>query len=211
MSEFVIYGLNGSPFMRSVEITLQEKSTPYRLELIAPAASKEPAYMARQPFGKIPAFQHGDFQLYETQAIVRYIDQVVPAPALVPSDAQLAARMNQIIGINDWYFFPLVSRSIVFQRLVAPALGIPVDEAAVAAAIPEGRRCIGELERLLGEQQFLAGPQLSLADIIIAPNLEQFGATPEGASMLAGTRLSAWLARMQQRPSMAKTLRIFKG
>lgn len=211
MSEFVIYGAGGSPFMRAVELTFKEKNTPYRLELMTPMASKEPEHLARHPFGKIPAFRHGDFALYETQAIVRYIDQVVPAPALIPADPRLAARMNQIIGINDCYFFPLVARTIVFNRLIGPALGIPTDEAVVAAAVPEGRRCIAEFNRLLGDQSFLVGHQLSLADLMIAPILEQYAATPEGASMLADTKLSLWLARMQARPSMIETLRIFKA
>lgn len=208
MSEFVVHGIPGSPFLRAVEVALREKGVPYQVRAMAPGEHKSPEYLQRHPFGRIPAFEHGDFRLYETQAILRYIDEVIPSPPLVPADARLAARMNQIMGINDWYFFPLVGRAIVFNRIVGPKLlNLPCDEAAVAAAVPEGRRCIGELERLIGEQRFLAGEQLTLADVLLAPQLDFFAATPEGASMLSGTRLSKWLARMNARPSMAATPR----
>ena len=208
MSEFVVHGIPGSPFLRAVEVALREKSAPYSLRALSPGEHKNPEYLMLHPFGRIPAFEHGDFRLYETQAILRYIDDVIPSPPLEPKDPRLAARMNQIIGINDWYFFPLVGRTIVFNRIVGPKLlNLPTDEAAIAAAVPEGRRCVGELERLLGEQPFLAGERLSLADVLLAPQLDFFAATPEGASILAGTRLSKWLARMNARPSMAATPR----
>jgi glutathione S-transferase len=208
MSEFVVHGVPGSPFMRAVEVALREKNAAYRVRAMSPGESKSPEYLARHPFGRIPWFEHGDFQLYETQAILRYIDDVLPSPPLEPTEPRLAARMNQIIGINDWYFFPKVAAVIVFHRIVGPKLlGTPVDEAAIAAAVPQGQTCIDELERLLGEQPFLAGDSLSLADVLLAPQLDFFAATPEGASMLTGTRLSAWLARMNARPSMIATPR----
>jgi glutathione S-transferase len=81
------------------------------------------------------------------------------------------------------------------------------DEAAVDAAVPLGRVCIAEFDRLLGAQPFLAGDQLSIADLMLAPQIDFFAATPEGKAMLAGTRLAAWLQRMNARPSMIATRR----
>lgn len=208
MTEFVVYGIPGSPFLRSVQLALHEKNAQYKLRAIAPGDNKSPEHLERHPFGRSPAFEHGSFRLYETQAILRYLDDVIPDPPLVPSDPRLAARMSQIIGINDWYFFPMVARIIVFNRIVGPKLlGLAVDEAAIAAAMPHARVCLGELERLLGEQRFLAGDELTLADLHLAPQIDFFAATPEGASLLPGTRLNAWLARMNARPSMVATQR----
>jgi glutathione S-transferase len=53
------------------------------------------AHLKRHPFGRVPAFAHADFRF--------------PEPAFEPADPRAAARMNQIIGINDWYFFPKVA------------------------------------------------------------------------------------------------------
>jgi glutathione S-transferase len=208
MSDIVVHGVPGSPFMRAVQMGLEEKRMPYRAHAIGPGDSKSEAYLKKHPFGRVPLFEHGDFTLYETQAILRYIDAEFPEPPLQPHDRRSAARMNQIIGINDWYFFPKVAAVVVFQRIVGPALlGIATDEAAIEAAIPMARVCIAELNRLLGAHLFLAGDAISLADLMLAPQLDFFADTPEGKSLLADTGLRRWIDRMNERPSMKATLR----
>jgi glutathione S-transferase len=180
----------------------------YRLQAMTPGEHKTEAYLKKHPFGRVPLFEHGDFSLYETQAILRYIDDEFPEPPFEPTDHRAAARMNQIIGINDWYFFPRVAAAIVFQRIVGPRLlGTATDQAAINAAMPMAHVCIAELNRLLGTQPFFAGDSLSIADLMLAPQLDFFAETPEGKSLLAETGLSAWLGRMNGRPSMQATLR----
>jgi glutathione S-transferase len=208
MSDIVVHGVPGSPFLRAVQVGLAEKQAAYRLQVISPGESKSEAYLKLHPFGRVPAFQHDSFALYETQAILRYLDVIFPEPPLQPSDPQQAARMNQIIGINDWYFFPKAAAVIVFQRIIGPVLlGKTTDEAAIEAVLPIGRTCVAELDRLLGNQEFLAGDRLSIADVMLAPQLDFFAETPEGKSLLDGTRLQAWLTRMNERPSMQATQR----
>jgi len=208
MSDIVVYGVPGSPFVRAVQMGLEEKKAAYRVEAVAPKDLKNETYLKRHPFGRIPAFEHGDFRLYETQAILRYLDDVFPEPPFVPADPRAAARMNQIIGINDWYFFPKASAIIVFQRVVGPALlGTTTDEAAVTAALPMAQTCVTELDRLLGAQCFLAGDQISIADLVLAPQIDILSTTPEGKMLLEGTNLKAWLARMNARVSMIATQR----
>jgi glutathione S-transferase len=209
MSEIVVHGIPGSPFLRSVEMGLQEKAVLYRRQVLAPGESKGEAYLKLHPFGRIPVMEHDGFVLYETQAILRYLDDVFPEPPFEPQDPRQAARMNQIVGVNDWYLFPKVCAVVVFQRVVGPALmGLTPDEAAIAAAMPEGVRCVRELERLIGDQAFLAGERLSLADLMLAPQLDFLVATPEGRTLLQDApRLAAWLERMTARPSMQATRR----
>ena len=207
MSEFVIYGVPGSPFMRSVQMAFEEKGQAYRVQPLSPGDSKSEAYLRRHPFGRMPLLEHGDFSLYETQAIIRYIDQVFPGPSLQPADPKAAARMNQVIGINDWYLFPKAVAVIGFQRIVGPALlGLTTDEAAVAAAAPEAERCIRALDGILGQNPFLAGDSFSLADVLVGPQMDFLGGTPEGETLLAGTGFGAWLERMRARPSFEATL-----
>ena len=131
-----------------------------------------------------------------------------PDPPLQPAEAQAIGRMNQIIGINDWYLFQKVGAVIVFNRIIGPLLmGVAPNEAAVEAAMPMARTCVAELERLLGDQRFLVGDRLSLADMMVAPQLDFLHATPEGRILLTGTRLAAWLGRMNERDSMSRTRR----
>jgi glutathione S-transferase len=206
MSKFVIHGFPVSPFVRSVCVALEEKGQQYEVQPLAGGIGGE-AHRRIHPFGRIPAIDHGGYRLYETQAILRYIDAKFPAPALQPVTPEALGRMSQIIGINDCYLFPQVARIIVFHRIMAPHfIGATPDEAAIAAAVPDAKRCFAELERLLGEQRFLVGDRLSLADVLLAPQLSLLAATPEGKGLLQGTALSAWLARMNERSSMQATV-----
>ncbi len=45
--------------------------------------------------------EHEGFTLYESQAILRYLDRVLPAQVLTPADPKAAARMDQAMNIND--------------------------------------------------------------------------------------------------------------
>ena len=114
--------------------------------------------------------------------------------------------MNQVMGIVDWYLFPSLSAGIAFNRVIAPMFGIPVNEDAVAAAIPQARTAIKALEEILGGNAYLAGDSLSLADIIAAPHIDFGAMAPEGADLMAGSPLLAWLERMNARESLQKTM-----
>jgi glutathione S-transferase len=207
MSDFIVHGIPGSPFMRAVQIALEEKHAPYRIHALSPTTLREDAYRKLHPFTRVPAIEHGNFQLYETQAILRYVDAAFPAPSLQPREPEAIGRMNQIMGINDWYLFPKVARVVVFERIIAPFLfGKAPNEEAIGAVLPDARVCVGELNRLLAGNAYLAGPEFSLADILLAPQLYYLAATPEGAALIDGTALAAWLERVSRRPSLVATL-----
>jgi glutathione S-transferase len=207
MSEITVYGIPGSPFLRTVEVTLREKGADYRLHAMAPGEHKQPEHLARHPFGRIPAFEHGDFAIYETQAIVRYLDEVFPNPPLTPGNPRERARMNQVIGIIEWYFFPKAAAPIAFNRIIGPRLlGLPSDEAAIAEAMPMARTCFAELDRLLGDKPYYGGDSASIADIMLTSQLDLFSECAEGRELIGRTSgLPAWLERMLQRPSFIAT------
>src|ERR1700723_136487 len=117
MSEFVVHSIPGSPFGRAVLAMFEEKRTRYRLVPLKPGENRAPAHLALNPFGAIPVLEQDGFVLYETQAILRYLDRVLPHPALTPTDPRDAARMDQVMNINDWYLFRGVGSVIAFQRL----------------------------------------------------------------------------------------------
>ena len=206
MSEVTVYGIPVSPYVRAVLLALEEKTVPYTLVRMGPMETKQPAHLERHPFGRIPAFSHGDFQLYETQAILRYIDAVFPGISLRPTEPRPAARMDQMMGVVDWYFFRDIGTTIIFNRVVAPAFGMPTDEAACIAAIPKAEICVRELDRMIGDGPYVTGESLSLADLMLAPHLDFLSISPEGIQVMAPyPRLWAWLKRMQERPSMQAT------
>lgn len=207
MREFVVYGVPGSPFLRSACIALEEKRQLYRIHALAPGDIGGAGHRELHPFARIPVIEHDGFRLYETQAILRYIDDRFPEPPLQPRKPRDIARMNQFIGINDCYLFPQAARIIVFQRIVGPVLmGLTPDETVVTAALPTAELCLREIARLRGDQRFLVGDCLTLADILLAPQLDYLAAIPECAAMLAATPLLSWLDRMNARASLKATL-----
>ena len=207
MAEVIVHTIPGSPFARAVLATLEEKGVYWQIAPIKPNQLREPAHLSRNPFGRMPAVEHGDFMLYETQAVVRYIDRVWPEPALTPTDARLAARMDQVMNINDWYLFQGCGNIIGFQRVVAPrVLGLTPDEAAIAAAMPHSHRVFRELSRLLGAGPYFAGEQLSLAEMMLVPQLDFLAQSPEWTALTAGLpNLVAWFDRTISRPSFQAT------
>jgi glutathione S-transferase len=204
MSEFIVHSHPGSPFGRAVMATLEEKGAPYRLARLAPKSAE---HLALHPFGRMPVLAHKEFRLYETQAILRYLDRVLPTPPLTPADPKLAARMDQVMNINDWYLFHDVGNVIIFHRVVGPkVMGATPDEEAIKAAMPKAHVVFDELARLLAQQTYFAGDTLSLADLMVAPAVAFFTLTPEWSVLGAPhANLVAWLARMQARPSMKAT------
>jgi glutathione S-transferase len=207
MPVFTIHTIPGSPFARAVCATLFEKDMPFRISPLTMATMRTEAHLKLHPFGRMPAVDHDGFHLYETQAILRYVDRVFPTPSLTPIDAQLAARMDLLMNLCDWYLFHDVANIIAFQRVVGPMLmGLTPDEAIIAAAMPKAHVVMRELERLLGTQTYYCGDTVSLADLHLAPQIDFLSQTPEWAAMSSDTpNIVAWLARMNLRPSMVAT------
>ena len=206
MSEpIIVHGIPGSPYVRQPLLACEEKGVAWKLIPMGFGDQKAPAHLARQPFGRIPAIEHGDFRLYEAQAIVRYIDQAFAGPSLTPSDPKVQARMNQVMNIVDWYVMPSLSSAIGFNRVIKPILGLPVDEAQVAAALPMARTCVAALEDILGDKAYFTGDDLSLADLAAYAHLDFMPQSPEGRELLDGSPLADWLLRMEQRPSAGRT------
>ncbi|SDR56497.1 glutathione S-transferase [Rhizobiales bacterium GAS191] len=204
MAEFTVYGVPGSPYVRGALLGFEEKGVSYRFVAMPMGSSKTPEHLARHPFGRVPVVDHGDFRLYETQAILRYLDDLAPEPPLQPREPRARARMNQLVGINDCYFFPQASVTISFQRIVVPMMGGTPDEAKIDAAKPNAINCVRAIEGLMGDA-YLAGDQLSIADLMLAPHIFYFSITPEGREIMKGGKLQRWIERMQARPSMQRT------
>jgi glutathione S-transferase len=206
MARPIVYGPAASTYVWSARLALAEKGVAHELVEVGFDAYGEAPHLARHPFARVPAFEHDGFTLYETQAILRYIDEGFPASPLQPTDLHQFARMNQIIGIVDAYAYPSIGGVILFHRMLAGCLGLPVDENAVAAALPQARLCLAEIARLQGDRPFLAGERISLADLMVVPLLYYFCRLREGEAAIADhPTVQAWLAHMAERQSFQVT------
>jgi glutathione S-transferase len=209
MSEPILFGAPYSVYVRAARLALVEKGVPYRLVEIDIFADEGPPadYLRRQPFRRIPAFEHDGFQLYETGAITRYIDEAWGGPALQPPSTWGRARVTQILSILDSYLYRPLVRDIYMERCLRPGEGRTPDEAKIAAALPLARTCLAALEDLFDAGgPFALGPGLSLADLHLAPMAAYFTRAPEAAALLGDCpRLLRWWDAMRTRPSMAAT------
>ena len=208
MSEAVLYGAEYSVYVRAARLTAAEKGLVCRLVPVDVFALGGPPaeHLARHPFGRIPAFEHDGFRLYETGAITRYLDEAFPGSALQPADPRARARMNQAIGVIDSYVYPTLVWDIYVERVSLPKQGRSPDEAKIVEAVTKARTCLEALSEIMGAGPWLAGPELSLADLHAAPMIAYFVMAPEGAALLdQHPRLSRWWSAMRARPSMAAT------
>lgn len=203
-----IFGADYSVYVRSVRLALAEKAVACDLlpvDVFAPDGV--PAdHLARQPFGRIPAFEHDGFRLYETGAILRYVDEIFAGPPLQPGSPRGRARMNQLISITDGHVYRDLVWDLYVERVSKPRQGKAPDEARIAAAVPRARTCLAAIAAIAGDGPWLVGEHLSLADLHLAPMIHYAVMTPEVQDLLqphAGLR--AWWDRMAQRPSMLAT------
>lgn len=205
MTDCSLISTKMSSYGLTARVVLEEKGVPYRHDIIEPDEIKSPDYLRQHhPFGMMPAFSHGNFHLFETAAIARYVDEAFDGPRLQPEDPKARAQMQKWISISDNYIYPAVISDLVLQRLAPRLSGTAADEAVVASAIPKVKVQLDLLESTLADWDFLIG-DVSLADFFAASMVQYVGLTPEGADLLADKpRISKWLASVTGRPSYEK-------
>jgi len=207
MAHPIVYGPAMSTYVWSARLALAEKGVTHELVDVPFGAHRQEPHLSRQPFAKMPAFEHDGFALYETQAIMRYVDERFAGTPLQPEDVHEWSRMNQIIGIVDAYGWPSIAGTILFNRMLVPRfLGGIADEGAIAAALPRARLCLSEIDRLKEDRRFLAGDHVSLADLMVIPLLYYFGNVPDGRGPLAEhPKLQNWIRQIETRQSFQVT------
>lgn len=159
-----------------------------------------PAFLARNPNGRVPVLEDGDFVLWESTAIQRYL---AAGTGLVPTDRRAAAEVDRWLAWQVAHLAPAL-RKVAFERIVKPASrrGAP-DQAQIDAGTAEVAEVSAVLDRELGTEDFVAG-RLSIADFALAAHYSLAPAC--GIDLTRFERLEAWLARMLARDSMKRAL-----
>jgi glutathione S-transferase len=205
MSDPVVYGFPRSTFVNIVRLVLTHKDVPYSFHDLEPVMGK-PEHLALHPFDRVPILRHGDFTIYETSAIVSYVDEAFAGPKLTPADVRSRGRMNQWISAVNSYYYPYMIYHVTHERLVFPELGIAPDEKVVAHALPKVELGLGILERELSHgQDYVLGDELTLADFFILPSTFAFSLTDEGRKLYPKfPAFSRWRERMENLPTTKK-------
>jgi len=203
----ILIGYRYSVYTRIVRMALIEMGLSAEYVEVNPFSDpSDPELAAHSAFGRVPVLRHGDFTLTETAAILRYLDAIGPGLSLVPTAAQPAARMAQIIGIVDAYaYWPLV-RDVFGAAFFAPHQGQPVDLARIATGLSNAQPSLQTLNAIADEGLQLDGADITLADLHLAPMIAYFSMADEGAAALARyPALLSWWAAVRNRSSLQQT------
>jgi glutathione S-transferase len=203
-----LYGETYSVYVRFARLALAEKGVTYDLVPVDIFADGGPTpdYLQRHPFGKIPAFDHNGFGLYETLAITRYVDEAFDGPALLPSSPRQRARVNQITALVDSYVYRSMVWGVYTGAISGPKEGLPRNEEQITDGLKRAATCLDALVELRGDATWLVGDHPTLADFSLAPMLAYFLAVPEAQQLWnAFPSLHGWWSALIARGSMINT------
>ncbi len=190
-----------STYARRVRIAIIEKNIPHEFVLVDMAARKhrDPDYLALNPYGRVPTLVEDGFVLYESTAILNYLEATRPQPALVPADPRLRALVDMHMKLCDLQMARQAG-VIIFPRRFLPAERW--DEKAMAQAKQEIEKHLAILDRQLATKEYLVADRYTLAEVCYTPFLHYLPLmeiTPPPA-------VAAWSARVLGRPSAQATL-----
>jgi len=158
------------------------------------------AYLAINPNGRVPTLQHGDFTLWESNAIVRYLALTFDgASSLYPTEPKTRA------GIERWLDWVLSTLQPAERPLFWGLVRTPPaqrDMAALQKAADENGKLWAMIDTQLIERDYLEGDAFSLADLIIGCYARRwFGV--EGIVRPDLTNLERWYGVISRRPGFA--------
>jgi glutathione S-transferase len=183
-----LYYARPSLFARPVWLTLLEKQLDFELVPMNLASDQfEPEFLALNPFAHVPVLVDGEVRVFESLAILDYLEAKYPAPALIPTQpiplAQM--RMVQMVSVNE--LLPAVAKLLI------------QDEPDLSYAYARAHNVLTFFEQSLAGQPYFAGEHLSLADLVGSSILV---CIPDlGIDLTAYPQLAHWLGRLLARPS----------
>lgn len=193
-----------SPYAQKVKILMREKGLDFeaRLPEGIGAGGARGEFVAANPRAEVPALIDGEMRVFDSTIICEYLEDAYPEPALRPASAAERARVRMLEEVMDTHFEAItwgLSELSWFRR----AEGAQADAMRAAAA----RQLAGFyawLDRQLGERSWFNGEAFGWGDLAVVPFLN--GAVSQGHAVPEGSRLAAWLARANARPSVAATV-----
>ncbi len=189
-----------STFARRVRIALIEKNIPAELievDMVA-RAHRSPAYLALNPYGRVPTLEEDGFVLYESTAILEYLEATHPTPPLVPGDARSRALVSMHMKLCDLQMSRQTG-TIIFPKRFLPKERW--DEPAMAQAKKDIEKHLSILETQVKGRQYLVADLYSLAEVCYTPFVEFLPLM----EIVPPPAVAAWMTRMLERPSARQT------
>jgi glutathione S-transferase len=204
------YHGHGSPYSWRVWLALEHLGLPYELKVLSFAEKDltKPEFVAINPRHQVPTIVHDGYALWESLAILEYLDEIAPARRLYPGTPQERARIRRLAR-EDEEHLDRGGLTPIYDELYRKPEGVAPDEARLVEA---RKKLDHELDYFGRELRgpFLAGEAPTAADFVVYPDIayvKRIGAKkPE--SKLAGILpppIAQWAARIEALPYFEKT------
>jgi len=209
-----LYWGSGSPFAWRVMLTLEVKRLPYESKLLefSKQEHKTPAYLQLNPRGKVPTLKDGDFVLYESIAIMAYLDRKYPPPPIFGTTAEQTGLIWRLVLECESYLLGAgdkVVRPLFFGKGLEN-----LNE--IQTAVELIRRELKIVDERLADSNWLVGGEISAADIAIFPLVQLLlrAAGKEAARPLdlglvplsqTFPNIARWVRRIEELPNYQRT------
>jgi len=192
-----------SPYAQKVKIALREKGQAFEAPLpqgigVGGALGE---FVEANPRAEVPALIDGDVKLFDSTIILEYIEDKWPTPALLPASPAERARVRMLEEVMDTHY-EAINWGLGEVRAFKRATG-ELAEKIEARAAEQTQGYFTWLERQLGDREWFNGDAFGWGDIAVVPYLN--GSRGHGHIVPEGTKLSDWLKRVNERPSVAAT------
>lgn len=203
MSTYTIKGFSRSTCTLTVAMTILEAGASYEIDFVNILAGeqKAPEYVDRfQPFGQIPVLIDGDFHMFESRAIIRYVAAKHGAESLYPTALQKRAIVEQWLSANQSNNTPVTD--IIVEFLFKRARGETPDESKLPEMTTKLNDYLSILDKQLSTRAYIAGDEFTLADISYMPFMHYLVGLPEFTGAFDGfENVNKWWKLISNRPT----------
>jgi glutathione S-transferase len=209
-----LYWGSGSPFSWRVLLALEHKKLAYESQLLHfdKQEHQSPPMLKLNPRGRLPVLKDGDYVVFESVAVMYYLERKYPDPPIFGSTPEEAGVIMRVIGEFQAYAEPSVSKIVnaIFTDRVAEDIDALTDAMHVVGR--EARTIEGRLSK----EQWIVGAQYSAIDMVIFPWLQvlrralnRTAAAELGARFLPMDHnypaLVRWIERIESLPGYDRT------
>lgn len=192
-----------SPYAQKVKIALREKGVAF--ETLLPgglgAGGAAGDFLAANPRAEVPVLVDGDLAIFDSTVILEYIEDRWPTPALLPASPAERARVRMLEEVMDTHF-EAINWGLSEIRWFRRAEGELADK-ILSEAARQTQGFFAYLERQLENREWFNGEAFGWGDLVVAPYVN--GSVGHGNPPAQGSKLAAWQARANARPSVATT------
>jgi glutathione S-transferase len=201
--------LHGSPisnYFNKAKLALLEKGLAFE-EKVIDFRNKDEALLAASPLGKIPYLTTEQGCVCESQAILEYLEDAYPQPALLPKDPFAAAKVRELVTFLDWHLEMAARQLYGVAFFGAP----PLSESNLARIRREIEQKIAGVKRLLKMSPYAAGDTFTMADCSAFTDLPLVGLATKAAFgedllLAQGVDYKPYIKFIGERPSAQRVV-----